>query len=919
MSDNVEINITENIEEVTLNVQQNVEQVTVEVSASGQPGLSAYQIWLTEGNLGTEQDYLDSLIGPQGAQGAQGEPGEHFVTTALETEVLFKGAEDAEGDSSFVWDNTEKELNVIGTVSASSAPAPSLSIGDFFEGGVVFWINPLDNTKGLACQIADVSASAPFSLSNTVTGATGLAIGTGLANTNLIVADQGAGIYSAKLCKDVTDGGHNDWYLPSIDELNEVYLNKAAINATAIANGGSALSTNYYWSSTENNINDSWLQGLGSGYQYYNSKSLVTGMRAIRNVVSISKNILEAKDINDTPVFTVKSDGVITSGSGNQYPTLDDQLATKKYVDDNSIPHTGAEGEIVFMENNLPVGDTAFIWDNTNKRLGVGTTSPSQKLHVAGNLRVTGAYYDSNNLSGSAGQVLTSTGVGVDWIDPTLLPAESAEKVIQTVRLGEAVSKGDPLVITGYHGSGGPAIVERADATDATKMPAYGVALEDYANNATGLMIAVGDFNDFDTSSYSVGDTLYVAVGGGMTNVKPTGTALIQNMGIVSRSNANNGYVEIIAIGRTNDVPNLPTGRLFVGTATNTSLISDVVYVDDGNDRVGIGTTLPTAKLDIKGEGTTSGTKSLQIENSDASKVLTFSDDGLLRIDEGDLVLATTTHSNGTVAKIRFIGGNGGDGTMYYQQNRLYVSGTLVASAISVPRLISTAGNGGTVSDPIIGMTNGVKAGLYLLRGPEDGEGFGGVALSYNLASNSAAIEGFRLNPAGTVVIGGGSALASSSKMTINSTEKGFLPPRMTTAQKDAIASPATGLVVYDTDLDSLCSFNGVTWDSLTPRVKHIAITAATQTLELIHANTTLKLNDVTGVTLTVPLEATVAFKEGDVITLKQSGAGQITVDDSVVGVTVTTFKGLLSPGQYSVMQLVYEGSDVWNLIGGVS
>jgi len=237
-------------------------------------------------------------------------------------------------------------------------------------------------------------------------------------------------------------------------------------------------------------------------------------------------------------------------------------------------------------------------------------------------IEVESSLVDSSNSSGSAGQVLTSTGVGVDWINPTLLPAESAEKVIQTVRFGEAVSKGDPLVITGYHGSNGPAIVERADATDATKMPAYGVALEDYANNATGLMIAVGDFDDFDTSSYSVGDTLYVAVGGGMTNVKPTGTALIQNMGIVSRSNANNGSAEIVAIGRTNDVPNLPTGRLFVGTATNTSLISDVVYVDDANNRVGIGTTNPTEKLFVNGGNAkieTTGTTILKLNSNTIS------------------------------------------------------------------------------------------------------------------------------------------------------------------------------------------------------------------------------------------------------------------------------------------------------------
>ena len=49
-----------------------------------------------------------------------------------------------------------------------------------------------------------------------------------------------------------------------------------------------------------------------------------------------------------------------------------------------------------------------LILNGAGGNVDIGTTSPSQKLHVAGNLRVTGAYYDSNNSPGTANQVLES-------------------------------------------------------------------------------------------------------------------------------------------------------------------------------------------------------------------------------------------------------------------------------------------------------------------------------------------------------------------------------------------------------------------------------------------------------------------------------------------------------------------------------
>jgi nitrogen fixation protein len=55
----------------------------------------------------------------------------------------------------------------------------------------------------------------------------------------------------------------------------------------------------------------------------------------------------------------------------------------------------------------------------------------------------------------------------------------------------------------------------------------------------------------------------------------------------------------------------------------------------------------------------------------------------------------------------------------------------------------------------------------------------------------------------------------ASSRLTINSTTQGFLPPRMTTTQKNAIASPAAGLVVYDTTLNKLCVYT-TAWETIT-------------------------------------------------------------------------------------------------------
>ena len=58
---------------------------------------------------------------------------------------------------------------------------------------------------------------------------------------------------------------------------------------------------------------------------------------------------------------------------------------------------------------------------------------------------------------------------------------------------------------------------------------------------------------------------------------------------------------------------------------------------------------------------------------------------------------------------------------------------------------------------------------------------------------------------------------AASAVLDLNSTTKGLLPPRMTTAQRDAIASPAAGLIIFNTTTNSVQLYNGSGWLSLSP------------------------------------------------------------------------------------------------------
>jgi len=155
------------------------------------------------------------------------------------------------------------------------------AIGDNYQGGIIFYLN--GNGGGLLVAPTDQSSGEWGCYGTAIPGADGIAIGAGAQNTIDIEAGCTTTGIAADICANLTLGGYNDWFLPSKDELNEMYVNKAAINTTAIANGGSAfVNFNWYWSSTEDDNVNAWKQDFGGGYWVLNGKNNSGSVRAVR-------------------------------------------------------------------------------------------------------------------------------------------------------------------------------------------------------------------------------------------------------------------------------------------------------------------------------------------------------------------------------------------------------------------------------------------------------------------------------------------------------------------------------------------------------------------------------------------------------------------------------------------------------------
>jgi hypothetical protein len=251
---------------------------------------------------------------------------------------------------------------------------------------------------------------------------------------------------------------------------------------------------------------------------------------------------------------------------------------------------------------------------------------------------------------GTVNQVLSTDGAGViSFVD---LPDGEAVKIACKNTTASTITKGTPVYITGTVGSSFIVQIAPADSANAAKMPASGLLETDLAPNGEGFVVTGGLLKNLitdpiDGSTPSTNQTIYVKPGGGLTLTKPTGSNLIQNIGKVGRVNSSSaGSIIVSSILRTNDVPNLTEGKIWVGSANNT-IESTVVHIDETNTRVGIGTVSPVSLFNVaKG----SIGEYMRVGGDDASnnRALTFSSSTTSSI--GDTHTLNAISSNGVIA-----------------------------------------------------------------------------------------------------------------------------------------------------------------------------------------------------------------------------------------------------------------------------
>jgi hypothetical protein len=394
---------------------------------------------------------------------------------------------------------------------------------------------------------------------------------------------------------------------------------------------------------------------------------------------------------------------------------------------------SGTAGRVLFEGTGNVLQESAnLFWDNTNARLGIGTSTPSASVHSAGSVNGSFSSLFQNTSTGIQG----STGINVANNSATIGGVSTYSSANNTAYL-------------------------RSNVVLASYPTASNVLL------ATNFDVATGGTGSIQllTGGYAGNPTKMIVFG-------TTGNVLIQNGG----THTDAGFrLDVNGTARVQDNFTIAKTTASALTVNLTSLVAQNNFLNILNGTDGL-------LFTSRGNATT-GSMGLP---ANSAEITSFQKAALGIILHNTAYLAIGTN---TTERMRLVGSTGNVliGTTTDAGYKLDVNGTArISGAVTTTTTITAGGN--------IQGTNLISTANMWCQNILYGTNF---FVSLN----------------GSAIFGGTSSNASAI-LQADSTTKGFLPPRMTTTQRNAIASPAAGLVVYDNTDNKHYGYNGTTWNA---------------------------------------------------------------------------------------------------------
>ena len=300
------------------------------------------------------------------------------------------------------------------------------------------------------------------------------------------------------------------------------------------------------------------------------------------------------------------------------------------------------------------------------------------------------------------------------------------------------------------------------------------------------------------------------------TNIKTiNGTSVLGSGNIVTPSTNPSGVSGAIQFSN---------GSAFASDATN-------FFWDNTNKRLGVGTNTPTSPFTLIGSsqfGNAVGSGSIEIfdgyysmslgkstsiynPNTNATRIFMNASQTFVDNTSGNFQFRSAGTTVMNLQSGNFAVGNGSDSILA----RTHIKGSGSTSATTSLLVQNSAGSIllRATDDGIVAV--GTGATLRLIGGPNPRiRGYNDISIEDDSDVHLKGIFGGNTRLPKAVIVGANTTQIASAQLQVDSTIAGFLPPRMTTTQKNAITAVA-GLVVYDSTTNKLQCYNGSTWNDL--------------------------------------------------------------------------------------------------------